>query len=382
MSLWPALFGSPDAREAALPEPLRLDLIRLKRALAAMGEVKFALKLRLSGSGSADQLRQINSFLGSRLAKSDAWDRWQRSKVFGGADSVLPAEVRMAGTTPAEASQMVDKGCVGLGEGLDSRQVDAILRHLGTKPLLLAHFPSLAKEQVASLDEVPFDNNYACYDFLDLWSSPGLIQYAAQDKFLDLAQAYLGCTPTLYSINAFWSLPNRAPHKASQIFHRDWDDYRSVAFFTQLTSVDAPEDGAHYYVETSHDIQKFERTLREQGVAAEDVKALSSLDEQIIAPVAMKLFKHSARRFDGPAGQSFCTDGYGLHRAEVPQTRPRLLLWIRFGNFFNDSTYAMDPTRVEPGAAARIIEKIPKTRRHQYVFRHLIKTLQPTLPAG
>ncbi len=277
---------------------------------------------------------------------------------------------------------MLDKGCAGLGQGLDSRQVDAILRHLGTRPLLLAHFPSLTREQVASLDQVPVDKNYACYDFLDLWSSPGLIQYAAQDKFLDLAQAYLGCTPTLYSINAFWSLPNRPPHKASQVFHRDWDDYRSVAFFTQLTPVDSPEDGAHYYVETSHDIHKFERTLQEQGVEAEDVKALSTLDERIIAPVAMKLFKHSARRFDGPAGQSFCTDGYGLHRAEVPQTRPRLLLWIRFGNFFNDSTYAMDPTRVEPGAAARIVEQIPTTRRHQYVFRHLIKTLQPTSPAG
>ena len=382
MSLWPALFGSPAAREAAMPEPLQLDLMRLKKALSAMGEVKFPLKLRLSRSGSADQLRQINSFLGNRLAKSDARSRWERSKAFVGADGVLPVEVRAAGTQPAEASQMLDNGCAGLGQGLDGRQVDAILKHLGTKPLLLAHFPSLATGQVASIDQVPVDKNYACYDFLDLWSSPGLIQYAAQDKFLDLAQAYLGCTPTLYSINAFWSLPNRAPHKASQVFHRDWDDYRSVAFFTQLTPVDVPEDGAHYYVETSHDVHKFERTLREQGVDAEDMKALSTQDERIIAPVAMKLFKHTARRFDGPAGQSFCTDGYGLHRAEVPQTRPRLLLWIRFGNFFNDAVYAMNPARVDPAAAARVVKQIPTTRRHQYVFRHLIRMLQPALPAG
>ena len=180
----------------------------------------------------------------------------------------------------------------------------------------------------------------------------------------------------------FGPFPIGAPHKASQVFHRDWDDYRSVAFFTQLTSVDVPEDGAHYYVETSHDIHKFERTLREQGVKAEDMKALSTQDERVIAPVAMKLFEHSARRFDGPAGQSFCTDGYGLHRAEVPQTRPRLLLWIRFGNFFNDTMYTMKPTRVDPGTAARLVEQIPKTRRHQYVFRHLIQSLQPALPAG
>lgn len=381
MSLWPALFGSP-AREAVLPEPLQLDLLRLKRTLSAMGEVKFPMKLRLSRSGSADQLRQINSFLGNRLAKSDARNRWERAKAFVGADGVLPADVRAARTQPVEASQMLDSGCAGLGRLLNDQQIDAILGHLGTKPLLLAHFPSLATGQVPSIDQVPIDKNYACYDFLDLWSSPGLIQYAAQDKFLDLAQAYLGCTPTLYSINAFWSLPNRAPHKASQVFHRDWDDYRSVAFFTQLTAVDVPEDGAHYYVETSHDIHKFERTLREQGVDSEDIAALSSQDERIIAPVAMKHFKHTARRFDGPAGQSFCTDGYGLHRAEVPQTRPRLLMWIRFGNFFNDTMYTMKPARVDPAVAARLVEQIPKTPRHQYVFRHLIQTLQPALAVG
>ena len=149
-----------------------------------------------------------------------------------------------------------------------------------------------------------------------------------------------------------------------------------MAFFTQLTPVDVPEDGAHYYVETSHDVHRFERTLRERGVDAENMKVLSSLDERVIAPIAMKLFKDTAHRFDGPAGQSFCTDGYGLHRAEVPQTRPRLLMWIRFGNFFNDTMYTMKPGRSDPEVAARLIEQIPKTPRHQYVFRHLIRTLQ------
>src|SRR4051812_43265459 len=158
MSVLLNLFCSPAARAAVLPEPPPLGLVRLKKALSAMGEVRFPVKLRLSGSGSADQLRQINSFLGNRLAKSDARSRWERAKAFPGADGVLPDDVRAPRTRPAEASQMLDNGCAGLGRILDDRQVDAILQHLGTKPLLLAHFPSLATGQVASIDQVPVDN--------------------------------------------------------------------------------------------------------------------------------------------------------------------------------------------------------------------------------
>ena len=89
----------------------------------------------------------------------------------------------------------------------------------------------------------------------------------------------------------------------------------------------------------------------------------------------MKLFKGSARRFDGPAGKSFCTDGYGLHRAEVPRDRPRLLLWLRFGNFFNETVYTMNSGNLSAEAAAEVLESIPATLRHQYVFRYLIQAL-------
>jgi hypothetical protein len=283
--------------------------------------------------------------------------------------------VKSAVSTPPEAHHMLDAGCAALGKTLTDGQVEAILDHLSTKPVLLAHVPGAAKEQVASIDLVPPESNYGCYSFLDLCSSPGLIKFATQDKFIDLAQAYLGCTPTLYSINAFWSFPNRQPHKASQVFHRDWEDYRCLALFTQLTPVDVPEDGAHYFVETSSDVPKFERTLRDRGIPADEIEALSVRDETVIAPLAMKLFKGSARRFDGPAGESFCTDGYGLHRAEVPRDRPRLLLWLRFGNFFNETVYAMNSGNLSAEAAAEVLESIPATTRHQYVFRYLIQAL-------
>ena len=222
---------------------------------------------------------------------------------------------------------------------------------------------------------MPAEQNYACHNYLDLWSSPHILEYATQDRILDLAQAYLGCTPTLYSINAFWSFPNRQPHPYSQVFHRDWEDYRSLVVFTLLTPVETPEEGAHYYVETSHDVRKFDALLQGKGVAVDDITCLSGRDGTAIAPTAMRLFEHSAHRFDGPAGQSFCGDGYGLHRAVVPRSRPRLLLWIRFGNFFNETMYKTPLRGASRADAERALRRIPDTPRHRYICRYLVKAL-------
>ncbi|MCW5733580.1 MAG: hypothetical protein KIS73_05615 [Enhydrobacter sp.] len=363
--------GGPDSLSPAL----RLDLQRLRKVVSGLGDRKLALRLFWHRNDPAEQLRLINHYLGERLAEASARERRAIAKLFPGGDDMLPAEIRSVAGTPPEANLMLDAGCAALGKTMPDNDVEAIIADLRTKPVLLGHVPDAATGQAESIHLVGPESNYACYDFLDLWSSPGLVRFAAQDRFIDLAQAYLGCTPTLYSINAFWSFPKRAPHKASQVFHRDWEDYRSLALFTQLTPVDVPEDGAHYYVETSNDVARFERTLTGRGIASNEIEALSIRDETVIAPLAMKLFRDNAHRFDGPAGQSFCTDGYGLHRAEVPRDRPRLLLWLRFGSFFNDTLYTMKIGKWNAAAASRVLASIPGTPRHQYVFRYMIHAL-------
>jgi hypothetical protein len=91
----------------------------------------------------------------------------------------------------------------------------------------------------------------------------------------------------------------------------------------------------------------------------------------------MMMFGDSARRFIGPAGTSFCGDGYGLHRAVVPRTRPRLLLWMRFGTLFNNTKFNMDPGTGDRRAMDCARRRIPATPRHQYVFRYLVDALSP-----
>jgi hypothetical protein len=371
MSLLSKLFG---IRQSRLPTALALDLSRLKTAATALGEI--GPKSRLKGLTDEQQLHELNHRLGVRLSRCHPSDRVAVANVLAEAERALPPEVRRvaASPRPSEAKSVQDKGCGDLGMGLDAAQLADIHAHLRSKPLLLAHDAHMGKERVASIDDVPHDQNYACYDYLDLWSSPHIIELAAHDKVLDVAQGYFGCLPTLYSINAFWSFPRRQPHPYSQVFHRDWEDYRSMVAFTLLTPVERPEEGAHYYVETSHEVAKFEETLRAGGIASDITARLSERGEEI-APLAMKLFEHTARRFDGPAGKSFCIDGYGLHRALVPQSRPRLLLWMRFGNFFNEAAYKRPQLAGDRAVAQSVLRRIPDTPRHQYIFRYLIEAL-------
>jgi len=373
MSLWAKVLGARE--QADLPEALALDLLRLKRVRRVLGQANWPLKLKYSDA--REQLHQVSRDLGERLARCSAGERMAVASAFARADDVLPAEVKAGGRAAemSEIKSVLEKGCGDLGRSLSDAQLEAIHSHLHSKPVLLSNDAHSAKEQVASLADVPVNRNYACYDYLDLWSSPHVLELAAQEKIIDLAQGYLGCTPTLFSINAFWSLPNRQPHKASQVFHRDWEDYRSLVVFTMLTPVDDPDEGAHYYVETSHEVNRFEAALKADGVTDADVDNLVKRDEEIIAPTALRLFEHTARRFDGPAGQSFCGDGYGLHRALVPRSRPRLLLWFRFGNFFNETAYRIVLPDAPRATARQALERIPSTPRHQYVFRYLIEAL-------
>lgn len=369
MSLLNKFFGS---QQGALPGGLALDLVRLRKAARNLGEVKFSSRFKLT---EQEQLHEINHNLGLRLERCAASDRVNVAKTIASADTALPAAVSGAArpTRTAEIKSVQETGCADLGRSLDAAQIADIHAHLRSKSVLLAHDAHMATARVASLEDVPEEQNYACYDYLDLWSSPHIMELATSEKFLDVAQGYFGCTPTLYSINAFWSIPKRQPHPYSQVFHRDWEDYRSLVAFTLLTPVETPEEGAHYYVESSHEVARFKESLRLNGIAA-DVDALSERGENI-APLAMKLFEHRSRRFEGLAGQSFCIDGYGLHRAVVPRSRPRLLLWMRFGHFFNEVAYKLPRLGNDRAAAQRVLQRIPNTPRHQYIFRYLIQSL-------
>ena len=359
---------------------LALDLSRLERVAATLGYEPSRHLIR------RERLRRINHDLGDRLARCPADGRAAVAQAFADADAALPVAIRQPpGSATADVEQLRQKGGLDLGAMVSADQAGEIERYLSAKPLLVGRAPGRAEGEAATLDAVPRDRNYACYRYLDLWQSPHLLELATQDRLLDLAHAYLGCTPTLQAFNAFWALPDRPAEPQREAFHRDIEDFRSLAIFVLLTPVEAATEGGHPYVEGSHDLALLEASLRADGVRTKMEYLIAGT---FVGPMSLRLFHRSARRFLGPAGAAFGIDPYGLHRSVGPRHHPQLLLELRFGTFFNEQLFDMRLSR-EVGLrqllrqimapdreqADRILQRIPETPRHQFVFRHMIRAL-------
>lgn len=359
---------------------LAFDLSRLERVAAQLGYEPSRHLIR------RERLRRINHDLGDRLTRCPSDGRAAVAQAFADADAALPAGIRQLHDSAAtDVEPLRQKGCVDFGSLLSADQAGDIERHLAAKPLLVGRAPGRSDGEVAALQAVPRDRNYACYRYLDLWASPHLLELATQDRLLDFAHAYLGCTPTLYALNAFWSLPDRPAEPQREAFHRDIEDFRSLAVFVLLTPVEAATEGGHHYVEGSHDLALLEALLRADGVGTKMEYLVAGT---FVGPMSLRLFHRNARRFHGPPGAAFGIDPYGLHRSVGPRQRPQLLLELRFGTFFNEQLFDMHLSRAvglrhlmrqilapDRGQARRILQRIPATPRHQFVFRHMIRAL-------
>ena len=203
---------------------VRLDLSKLKQVRAILGD-RGSLNFKLLKTNQ--QLDELNCKLGIDLSTSVVRER----QVLVDASPRRTNRCRRPSRRDiARGGKMIAhvraRSCANLGVTLSDSQLEASHSYLRTSPILLRHDAHVAGDMIASIDDVPADKNYAYRDYLDLWSSLHILNLATQHKFLDLAQDYLGCTPTLLSINAFRSLPNRQPHKASQVFGRDWEDHQ------------------------------------------------------------------------------------------------------------------------------------------------------------
>ena len=69
-------------------------------------------------------------------------------------------------------------------------------------------------------------------------SCPHVMAVANDPRILALAGTYLGCKPTISQIEMGWSYPADAGQaRYTQVFHRDYDDWRFLKLFVYLTAV-------------------------------------------------------------------------------------------------------------------------------------------------
>ncbi len=145
-------------------------------------------------------------------------------------------------------------------------------------------FPVLSYSPKASL---------LCNELLSLLLNPEIINIAA---------TYLGCFPTLYSLNTYRTFPNK--NYDTHAVHRDHDDFKFLTFFIYLCDVDETTGPFFYYP----------KTHIESGVS-----------DSII--------------FKGKKDTLVFADTYGLHHGSIPLKEPRFACWFRYGAYLNGAYY-------------------------------------------
>jgi len=205
-----------------------------------------------------------------------------------------------------------------------------------------------------------------------LLRAPGLIDNLNDPRLIDLIEAYLGCVPTLYSVNAWWSFPAEKPELFySQYYHRDTDDWRFVTLFIYLTDVGA-DGGPHQVIPGSHSLEGMQ-TLSGRGSWFKPFDVASTFSNAMGADFAEECerrFGSHAETLVGPAGSMFLVNTLALHRGLMPTRAPRLLMWARYG---------LGPTVISadrehgPISRRQIPTALADSPRNRYVNRLLFR---------
>lgn len=275
--------------------------------------------------------------------------------------------------------RLQEEGYCALAELLSPEQVAAVVAHFRSRPCFNAHTHAKSDGIARRLGEGAETFHYGCYALADVVDAPHLIELANDPRMLAIAGRYLGCTPTLYSLNAWWSFPGFGrPAIVSQSFHRDLDDFRFCTLFLYLTDVDE-RGGPHVYVRRTHRVDLLEREL-EEATRADVLEGIPPAIRQRVSegalvrgegygldPAINRLFGHRTDMIAASAGSGLIADTYGFHMGLPPERGPRLIFWARYGLHANFGPPS------PPVEWRRVARRISWDERAAYINRALIR---------
>ena len=285
--------------------------------------------------------------------------------------AMVPSEGEPSPEVRERAERLRRDGLFRLGPLLTPEQVAEIHAYLKTRPCYTGHVPPQGDGVPRTPEECAKLSNCGSYQRADVLGAPHLLELANRPELLGIAEAYLGCAPTIYSINLFWSFPDREQkYAATQLYHRDFDDFRFCTMFIFMTDIKSG-DGAHYFMRGTHRAAYVEQAYNER---LRD-KSMFPLDRLFLVAAyddrdCQNLFARDVETVTGPAGHGVFEDTYGLHKGDVPKT-PRLLGWVRYGLYDNLTAHKDNPAGPRPRAVGA--GRIPPGPRHAFMNRLLIE---------
>ena len=155
---------------------------------------------------------------------------------------------------------------------------------------------------------------------------------------LDVADDYFGGRFSVDSIQLLYSWPTEGPLRASQYWHKDYGDSRSLHCVAYVTDVFTPEDGPFVYIDRA-DTQRigtspFIRRIEDRQLEAE-------------------LGSGVQRTFYGRAGESVLIDPAACYHYGSRCQRPRLAI---FATFNTDRPFVSATPAIRAGAALAAAE--------------------------
>jgi hypothetical protein len=226
--------------------------------------------------------------------------------------------------------------------------------------------------------------HYASYRPQQILAAPYLLELANDLRLVTIAANYLGCLPSLYSINAWWSFPGQSARaEYAQQYHRDEDDFRFLTLFVYLTDVES-SDGAHCFVRGSHNhaafragIESARRKFDGQPAAIRPADIDVDPDQLFerngypeMDALIDAAFGDRIERIHGPAGTGFLANTFAFHKGLTPTRHRRLAVSFRYGLGRNSVSISDE---IEPQPRALYGHRIGDDPLHRYVCRWLIE---------
>ena len=212
--------------------------------------------------------------------------------------------------TRARRDALAQEGVLTELPPVPAGQLKDMLEHFQAQP---CHDPWRPHLGEFAWDAPPsLECNMGMYSAEQIVRAPHVLQLFNQPWLLQLAEAYIGCKPTLDNVGCWWSYSGRTQAKGTQKFHRDFDNIGGFKVFFYLTEVGLAQ-GPHEYVRGSHRRQTLDTGA---GIADEELwRHYDPRQTQVIT---------------GPAGTCFITDTFGIHRGQLPSSGMRLMLSAQY----------------------------------------------------
>lgn len=200
-------------------------------------------------------------------------------------------------------------GIAPLGQYLSSEKVQFLRQELDKLKCTDRFRPHLGD---FAIDNHPAETHVADFKTEELLRIPLIMDLANDPEILKVAEAFMGCKPTISNIQSWWSLCGHDQPEQAEFFHRDVDDWRFFKFFIYLTDVD-DNAGPHVFVKGS------------QGVHT-GIPIRRYSDQEVI-----DLFgKENVMHIHATAGTAFLENTFGFHKGQLPKSKRRLLLQFQY----------------------------------------------------